>query len=315
MGDADVDHPAHQDALDLRMTVKDASPPHRRESEFREAVRRNTSFSSRLSGGGSPDSDRMPPDSQTQPLTPNGAYSADSAKFASRSPTSTVTSEGGSPVEHKVKDFSEALESGKNGAPHAPLRPFKMYPHMDSLMYGSMLGGAMGSAMGAHGGMGSMGLPSMYDTPPSSTSPSSTAFGLGMTPMVSYVMQKRRRFEAREREISGGSSSGKDKDPSASRSPPATATSSSPTADFDLDEPDDKKLKMMPDEKKDEAYWERRRKNNEAAKRSRDARRQKEEEIAMRAAFLEQENLKLRAQVAILKNETAKLHYLLYNRV
>ena len=71
----------------------------------------------------------------------------------------------------------------------------------------------------------------------------------------------------------------------------------------------------MPEEKKDALYWERRRKNNEAAKRSRDSRRCKEEEIAMRAAFLEQENLKLRAQVAILKNETAKLHYMLYNRL
>lgn len=76
-----------------------------------------------------------------------------------------------------------------------------------------------------------------------------------------------------------------------------------------------KKIKPVPDNKKDEAYWERRRKNNEAAKRSRDARRAKEEEIALRAAFLEQENLKLRAQVAILKNETAKLHYMLYNRM
>jgi hypothetical protein len=78
---------------------------------------------------------------------------------------------------------------------------------------------------------------------------------------------------------------------------------------------DPKKTKPVPEEKKDDAYWERRRKNNEAAKRSRDARRHKEEEIAMRAAFLEQENLKLRAQVAILKNETAKLHYMLYNRL
>ena len=68
-------------------------------------------------------------------------------------------------------------------------------------------------------------------------------------------------------------------------------------------------------ETKDEAYWERRRKNNEAAKRSRDMRRAKEEEIALRAACLEQENLKLRAQVAILKNDTAKLHYMLYSRV
>lgn len=64
---------------------------------------------------------------------------------------------------------------------------------------------------------------------------------------------------------------------------------------------------------KDAAYWERRRKNNEAAKRSRDARRAKEDEIAIRAAFLEQENLKLKYEVAALRNETAKLRCLLYS--
>ena len=64
---------------------------------------------------------------------------------------------------------------------------------------------------------------------------------------------------------------------------------------------------------KDDAYWERRRKNNEAAKRSRDARRAKEDEIAIRAAFLEQENLKLRFELANLKNETAKLRCMIYN--
>ena len=74
-----------------------------------------------------------------------------------------------------------------------------------------------------------------------------------------------------------------------------------------------KRAITLPDEQKDEAYWERRRKNNEAAKRSRDARRAKEDEIAIRAAFLEQENLKLRVEVAALKNETAKLRCMLYN--
>ena len=74
-----------------------------------------------------------------------------------------------------------------------------------------------------------------------------------------------------------------------------------------------KRGRSLPDELKDEAYWERRRKNNEAAKRSRDARRAKEDEIAIRAAFLEQENLKLRVEVASLKSETAKLRCLLYN--
>lgn len=45
----------------------------------------------------------------------------------------------------------------------------------------------------------------------------------------------------------------------------------------------------MPDELKDDKYWARRRKNNIAAKRSRDARRQKENQIAMRARYLEKE--------------------------
>ncbi|RZF48537.1 hypothetical protein LSTR_LSTR015031 [Laodelphax striatellus] len=65
---------------------------------------------------------------------------------------------------------------------------------------------------------------------------------------------------------------------------------------------------------KDAAYWERRRKNNEAAKRSRDARRAKEDEIAIRAAFLEQENIQLKYENASLRNEAAKLRCLLYNR-
>lgn len=65
---------------------------------------------------------------------------------------------------------------------------------------------------------------------------------------------------------------------------------------------------------KDAAYWERRRKNNEAAKRSRDARRAKEDEIAIRAAFLEQENFQLKYENATLRNEAAKLRCLLYDR-
>ena len=62
---------------------------------------------------------------------------------------------------------------------------------------------------------------------------------------------------------------------------------------------------------KDQAYWERRRKNNLAAKRSRDARRAKEDEIAIRAAFLEQENVQLKWEVARLKSETSRLRTLL----
>ena len=52
---------------------------------------------------------------------------------------------------------------------------------------------------------------------------------------------------------------------------------------------------------------ERRKKNNEAAKRSRDSRRAKEDEIAIRAAFLEQENLQLKWEAARLKTEIGHL--------
>ncbi|KAK7104313.1 uncharacterized protein [Littorina saxatilis] len=74
-----------------------------------------------------------------------------------------------------------------------------------------------------------------------------------------------------------------------------------------------KRPRSLPDEQKDGAYWERRRKNNDAAKRSRDARRAKEDEIAIRAALLEQENLKLRVEVASLKTETARLRCMIFN--
>lgn len=57
----------------------------------------------------------------------------------------------------------------------------------------------------------------------------------------------------------------------------------------------------------DELYWERRRKNNEAAKRSRDSRRAKEDEIAIKAAFLEQENLRLRVEMSRMKEELTTL--------
>jgi bZIP factor len=54
-----------------------------------------------------------------------------------------------------------------------------------------------------------------------------------------------------------------------------------------------------------------RRKNNLAAKRSRDARRSKEDEIAIRAALLEQENLQLKWEMARLRTETGRLRELL----
>ncbi|VDK48145.1 unnamed protein product [Anisakis simplex] len=93
---------------------------------------------------------------------------------------------------------------------------------------------------------------------------------------------------------------------------PQSCSSSSVISSSPQQSPQRKQPAPIPNDKKDEAYFERRRKNNDAAKRSRDARRQKEEAISTKAAFLEQENLQLRSQIALLKNETAKLHLMLF---
>ena len=63
----------------------------------------------------------------------------------------------------------------------------------------------------------------------------------------------------------------------------------------------------VPDEQKDDKYWERRRKNNIAAKRSRDARRIKENQIVIRASYLEKENSALKGDILDLKKENLTL--------
>ncbi|CAJ1080635.1 TEF transcription factor%2C PAR bZIP family member a isoform X2 [Xyrichtys novacula] len=63
---------------------------------------------------------------------------------------------------------------------------------------------------------------------------------------------------------------------------------------------------FVPEEQKDDKYWQRRKKNNVAAKRSRDARRLKENQITVRAAFLERENAALRSEVADLRKECGR---------
>lgn len=57
---------------------------------------------------------------------------------------------------------------------------------------------------------------------------------------------------------------------------------------------------------KDNAYYERRRKNNAAAKKSRDRRRIKEDEIAIRAAYLERENMELKIELSTIKRQIAQ---------
>ena len=64
-------------------------------------------------------------------------------------------------------------------------------------------------------------------------------------------------------------------------------------------------------DQKDGKYFERRKRNNVAAKKSRDARKQREDEIAIRASFLEKENSILKAQLQTLKDEAQQLRILL----
>lgn len=64
---------------------------------------------------------------------------------------------------------------------------------------------------------------------------------------------------------------------------------------------------------KDDKYWARRRKNNMAAKRSRDARRVKENQIAMRAAFLEKEVVSALFQLKIVISFSSKRDDLLHS--
>lgn len=57
---------------------------------------------------------------------------------------------------------------------------------------------------------------------------------------------------------------------------------------------------------KDSAYYERRRKNNAAAKKSRDRRRMKEDNIVIRCAFLERENMTLKAELDAVKKHLGR---------
>jgi len=63
----------------------------------------------------------------------------------------------------------------------------------------------------------------------------------------------------------------------------------------------------VPDLEKDDKYWDKRGKNNVAARRSREARRLKENQIALRAAYLERENNVLKRNLEDSTFENSKL--------
>lgn len=72
--------------------------------------------------------------------------------------------------------------------------------------------------------------------------------------------------------------------------------------------------KPIPPEHKDDKYFERRRRNNHAAKKSRDIRKQREDEVAIRASWLEKENAVLKAQLSTLRDEAEALKHMLMQK-
>jgi len=68
-----------------------------------------------------------------------------------------------------------------------------------------------------------------------------------------------------------------------------------------------RKKTAVPEEMKDEKYWEKRIKNKVATRRSREARRLKENQIALRAAFLEKENATMKQALESSQFEKTKI--------
>ncbi|XP_034231852.1 protein giant [Thrips palmi] len=192
---------------------------------------------------------------------------------------------------HQVSPASPASTASRNGK---PTRPFKAYPKDPlSLTAGVQVGGVtLGAAEAA----------------------------LGRASNEAYAEFRRRMLAQVQAAMPSSANKARNKDarpPSPTQQQPAdslTHGETTPAGAADSSNASSPESGAGGDSKdgKDAAYWERRRKNNEAAKRSRDARRAKEDEIAIRAAFLEQENLKLKYEVAALRNETAKLRCMLY---
>ena len=68
-----------------------------------------------------------------------------------------------------------------------------------------------------------------------------------------------------------------------------------------------RKKNSVPEDLKDDKYWEKRNKNKEATRRSREAKRLKENQIVLRAAYLERENKVLKQELNTTNFEKSKL--------
>ncbi|CAJ0602428.1 unnamed protein product [Cylicocyclus nassatus] len=74
--------------------------------------------------------------------------------------------------------------------------------------------------------------------------------------------------------------------------------------------PSKKKPNPVPPELKDEAYYERRKRNNESARRSREARRQKEDVNFRKLELVQQDNIRLKAELQRVVMELERLKYM-----
>jgi len=222
--------------------------------------------------------------------TPSSA----SAPMGTSSPTSTGTSSmvGGNAVQQRSPSGATSAPGGRlpsmgeSGlAPSSPPPPVSRLARSTSFCSPTRLSAS--SSSGMHQGP--------QTAPVSSSGGSGGGGGPGFDPSDAKVSSSLYNPFAdldspgdRLDNVSGGVASG-------------LSLSPSPFGDLDLKPTPvirKRKKQMVSEECKDDKYWERRRKNNLAAKRSRDARRAKENQIAIRASFLERENKALAQELS-----------------
>ncbi|KAF7490090.1 hypothetical protein SSS_10423 [Sarcoptes scabiei] len=92
------------------------------------------------------------------------------------------------------------------------------------------------------------------------------------------------------------------------RSISSTSTSTSSSSSTELKhKKDSKSLHSSAKIVKNEIYLEKRRRNNESARKSRESRRRREKETKERISILQEENIKLRTEIQILREEICRL--------
>lgn len=235
------------------------------------------------------------------PVTLPGPFYGSQPAFPSPMAMSSVT--GG---DRDYPQVTSTCSSAPTGASHSTMsaigHPLSQHPHHHPHLPGSMQASSEGRAR-----------------------PSPDSQSQGSSGMMEITSSMSMKGSPESTDHLGGQRVGLDSNDSCPDSNTSSAMVSGPSSSQDCGSiaeraeangfrvPPKKRPHNVPDVQKDECYWEKRKKNNESAKRSREARRVKEEQIAMRVVFLEQENLQLRTELSLLKNDIEKLRCMLYN--